>query len=147
MASGRAFAEGGVVYYMNRAHGTNRTGGPTPQRNRRKRRGGANEALRTMLLIALATLLFIAAAVGIARCSRPDATTVMAPVAADEPHAAGRGEEGLFAPRELSEAERARRRREAFHERATLHIDDDEVTPVDKRPSAKPRRRRGSSQR
>ena len=49
--------------------------------------------------------------------------------------------------RELSEAERARRRREAFHERATLHIDDDEVTPVDKRPSAKPRRRRGSSQR
>ena len=81
MASGRAFAEGGVVYYMNRAHGTNRTGGPTPQRNRRKRRGGANEALRTMLLIALATLLFIAAAVGIARCSRPDATTVMAPAA------------------------------------------------------------------
>ncbi len=76
-----------------------------------------------------------------------DATTVMAPVAADEPHAAGRSEEGLFAPRELSEAERARRRREAFHERATLHIDDDEVTPVDKRPSAKPRRRRGSSQR
>lgn len=35
-----------------------------------------------------------------------------------------------------------RRRLEAFHERATLHIDAESVTPVDERPSAKPRRRR-----
>lgn len=75
--------------------------------------------------------------------SGADATTVMAPVGASE----DRGEQDLFTPREPTEAERARRRREVFHERATLHIDDDEVTPVDKRPSAKPRRRRGSSQR
>ena len=35
-----------------------------------------------------------------------------------------------------------RLRIEAFHERATLRIDDDAVTPMDERPSAKPRRRR-----
>ena len=35
-----------------------------------------------------------------------------------------------------------RQRLEAFHERATLHIDAESVTPVDERPSAKPRRRR-----
>lgn len=35
-----------------------------------------------------------------------------------------------------------RRRLEAFHERATLHIDAESVTPVDERPSAKPRRKR-----
>lgn len=67
--------------------------------------------------------------------SRPpvaaDATTVMAPVAADP------------APQpQPTPGELERRRREAFHERATLHIDDDAVTPVDKRPSARVRRHR-----
>ncbi len=44
--------------------------------------------------------------------------------------------------RPLSPEEIEDRRVEAFHERATLVIDDGSVTPVDKRPSAKPRRRR-----
>lgn len=44
--------------------------------------------------------------------------------------------------RELSPQELERQRIAEFHERATLHIDDDAVTPVDKRPRAKSRARR-----
>ncbi len=44
--------------------------------------------------------------------------------------------------RELSPQEIERQRIAEFHERATLHIDDDAVTPVDKRPRAKSKSRR-----
>lgn len=80
-----------------------------------------------------------------------DATTVMPAVAvsdggADEPAAPdGEGsepvEERPEQPRELTPEEYERLRAAAYHERATLHIDDESVTPVDKRPSAKARRR------
>ena len=43
--------------------------------------------------------------------------------------------------RELSPQELERQRIAEFHERATLHIDDDAVTPVDKRPRAKSKSR------
>ncbi len=81
-----------------------------------------------------------------ATAARPASeTAVMRPVAADGGEGADRAEdEALFerAQRKPTAAELERRRIEAFHERATLHIDDDAVTPVDKRPSAKPRRKR-----
>ncbi len=64
------------------------------------------------------------------------ATTVMEPVRPAEP-----GEAPLGA-RRLTPEEIEDRRVEEFHERATMRIDDGSVTPVDKRPSAKPRRRR-----
>ena len=52
--------------------------------------------------------------------------------------AAGEVEEPV---RELSPQELERQRIAEFHERATLHIDDDAVTPVDKRPRAKSKSR------
>ncbi len=73
-------------------------------------------------------------------------TTILPPVQEEEPtpEADVEFEDGdpLPKPRSLTPQEMERRRREVFHERATLHIDEDSVTPVDDRPSAKPRRRR-----